>query len=53
MLLKHERDPFADTVQRINRFLDLLCRDLKEPLGAILGVARMLSGCGLAAASTC
>ncbi|PWC44309.1 PAS domain-containing sensor histidine kinase [Azospirillum sp. TSO22-1] len=45
-LLKHERDQLADTVERINRFLDLLCRDLKEPLSAILGVAQMLPGCG-------
>lgn len=44
-LLRHERDQLTDTVERINRFLDLLCRDLKEPLSAILGVAQMLPGC--------
>lgn len=42
LLLRNERDQLTDTVERINRFLDLLCRDLKDPLSAILGFAQMM-----------
>ncbi|WP_448188428.1 ATP-binding protein [Azospirillum sp. sgz301742] len=41
-LLRNERDQLTDTIERVNRFLDLLCRDLKEPMSAILGVTQML-----------